>query len=121
MNNIKCHINDGYIIDNNIDYDDIISLVDISIEKKINLENNDKILALKVFYNENYTKKDLDKIAEYYNISKRKKRKSQIIKNIIDFECDESNKQIINRRNVLWFYIEELENDPIMSKYIIFN
>ncbi len=121
MNNIKYDIKDGDIEDNDIGYNEIISLVDDSIEKKVNLEVTDKIVAMKLFYNENYIKKDLDKIADYYDISKRKKRKSQIIKDIVTFECKESNELIVNRRNLLWYYIEELENDPIMSKYVIFN
>jgi hypothetical protein len=123
MNNIDCKIVD---IDENttnqkIDFNEIINLVDISIEEKNNNEKNDRILALEVFYNENYTKCELEKIADYYNITKRKKRKNKLIKNIVNFECNGENEFITNKRKTLWFYISELENDEIMSKYIIFN
>lgn len=119
--NIDCEIIEENNDNNTIGYNEIINLVDISIEQKINLENNDKMVALKIFYNENYTKKYLEKIAEYYDISKRKKRKSQLIKNIVQFECNQKNDFIVERRRTLWFYLEELENDHKMSKYIIFN
>ena len=79
--NIDCEIIEENNDNNTIGYNEIINLVDISIEQKINLKNNDKMVALKIFYNENYTKKYLEKIADYYDISKRKKRKSQLIKN----------------------------------------
>ena len=123
MNNINCKIADMNETSEtiNINYNEIINLVDISIEEKNNKEKDDIKLALEIFYNENFKKNELDKIAEYYNISKRKKRKNQLIKSIIIFECNEENEYIINRRKTLWFYMSELENDEIMSKYIIFN
>jgi len=122
MNNIDYEITDNKIEnDDLVNYNEIINLVDISIEEKINLEYNDKIVALKLFYSENYTKNYLDKIADYYGISKRKKRKSNLIKDIVQFECNDQNDFIVERRKTLWYYIEELENDVKMSKYIIFN
>lgn len=119
--NIDCEIIEENSDNDAIGYNEIINLVDISIEQKVNLENSDKMMALTIFYNENYTKKYLEKIAEYYDISKRKKRKSQLIKNIVQFECNQKNDFIVERRRTLWFYIEELENDNKMSKYVIFN
>ena len=122
MKNIDYEITDNKIEnDDLVNYNEIINLVDISIEEKINLEYNDKIVALKLFYSENYTKNYLDKIADYYGISKRKKRKSNLIKDIVQFECNEENDFIVERRKTLWYYIEELENDVKMSKYVIFN
>lgn len=119
--NIDCEIIEENSDNDAIGYNEIINLVDISIEQKVNLENSDKMMALTIFYNENYTKKYLEKIADYYDISKRKKRKSQLIKNIVQFECNQKNDFIVERRRTLWFYLEELENDNKMSKYVIFN
>jgi hypothetical protein len=119
--NIDCEIIEENSDNDAIGYNEIINLVDISIEQKVNLENSDKMMALTIFYNENYTKKYLEKIAEYYDISKRKKRKSQLIKNIVQFECNQKNDFVVERRRTLWFYLEELENDNKMSKYVIFN
>lgn len=120
--NIACDINDNSIKNNTevVDYNDIINLVDISIEEKSYLELNDRIIALKMFYND-YTKTYLEKIADYYDISKRKKRKSQLIKDIVNFECNAENEFFVDRRKTLWYYIEELENDSKMCKYIVFN
>jgi len=123
MNNINCKIADinQTTTKKHIDFNEIINLVDISIDEKNNKEKTDLMLALEVFYNENYNKCELEKIADYYNITKRKKRKNKLIKNIVNFECDEENEYITNRRKTLWFYLSELENDEQMSKYIIFN
>ena len=123
MNNVNCRILD--IDEDNtqkiFEYNEIMNLVDISIDEKNNNEHKDLLLALEIFYNENYIKSELEKIADYYNISKRKKKKNKIIKNIVEFECDVENEYITNRRKTMWFYISELEADEIMSKYIIFN
>ena len=123
MNNVNCRILD-IDTDNTqkiFEYNEIMNLVDISIDEKNNNEHKDLLLALEIFYNENYIKSELEKIADYYNISKRKKRKNKLIKNIVAFECDVENEYITNRRKTMWFYISELEADEIMSKYIIFN
>jgi len=123
MNNVNCRILD-IDTDNtkqNFEYNEIMNLVDISIDEKKNNEHKDLLLALEIFYNENYIKSELEKIADYYNISKRKKRKNKLIKNIVAFECDVENEYITNRRKTMWFYISELAADEIMSKYIIFN
>ena len=120
--NIEYNIKDVSSVENEkVEYDDILNLVDVSIEEKNNKETEDMMLALEIFYDENYKKTDLEKIAEYYRISKRKKRKSHLIKDIVKFECNVENEYITNRRKTMWFYIDELENDEIMSKYVVFN
>ena len=119
MNNINYKIQD-ITKENDIDQNEIIKLVDICIEQK-KMNDSDHIIASNIFYDENYKKVELEKIAEYYNISKRKKRKHQLIESIVLFECDEDNDFITNKRKTMWFYISELENDEIMSKYVIFN
>ena len=119
---IECNIKDVSSTENEkINYNDILNLVDISIEEKNNKEKADLMLALEIFYDENYKKTELEKIAEYYRISKRKKRKQQLIKSIVKFECNEKNEYITNRRKTMWYYIDELGNDEIMCKYVIFN
>ncbi len=85
----------------------------------INLVNDDINIALNIHYNENFLKKDLIMIAEYYEISIRKKRKTQLIKDIIDFETNEDNIFLVERRKQLWEYIEEIRNDRYLSKFLI--
>ena len=79
----------------------------------------DDYMAAELDYNENYTKKQLDLIADYYEISKRKKKKAELIEEIVIFEKEPSNYDIIQRRKTLWFYIEEINNDSFLSKFLI--
>ena len=74
----------------------------------------------RVNYKENYVKKDLERIAEYYGISKRKKKKDKLIQEIIQFEQNISNWEKTQRRKELWGYIEELKSDKYTSKFIVF-
>ena len=69
-------------------------------------------------YNE-FTKKELERICDYYKISKRKKRKGDLIQDIIIFEQDEQNAEIANRRNELWYCIEQIKNDNYLKKFLI--
>lgn len=79
----------------------------------------DDIYASELDYNENYTRKQLDRIADYYQISKRKKRKGELVEEIVIFENDLSNYEITERRKLLWFYMEEIKNDNYLSKFLI--
>jgi hypothetical protein len=72
-------------------------------------------------YSENYTKKELDIIADYYNISKRKKRKSELIQDIIIFEQNDLNFNIVEKRKLHWFYLEQLNNDEYLKQFIMIN
>ena len=72
-------------------------------------------------YKDNYTKKQLETIAHYYSLSTRKKRKTDMIQDIILFENDPTNETITNKRKLMWFYLNELNNDRFLKKYIIFN
>jgi len=79
----------------------------------------DDHVASELHYDENYTKKQLDLIADYYEISKRKKRKSELIEEIVIFERESVNYDITQRRKTLWFYMDELHNDSFLSKFLI--
>ena len=79
----------------------------------------DDYMAAELDYNENYTKKQLDLIAGYYEISKRKKKKVELIEEIVIFEKEPTNYDIMQRRKTLWFYIEEINNDSFLSKFLI--
>jgi hypothetical protein len=79
----------------------------------------DEYTASELDYNENYTKKQLELIANYYDISVRKKKKLELIETIVVFEKEYSNCDIVNRRKTLWFYIEEINNDSFLSKFLI--
>jgi hypothetical protein len=81
----------------------------------------DEYTATELDYNENYTKKQLEFIANYYDISVRKKKKLELVETIVVFEKEHSNYDIVNRRKTLWFYLDEISNDCFLSKFLILN
>tara|TARA_Y100000816_G_C26039458_1_gene544350 strand:+ start:338 stop:730 length:393 start_codon:yes stop_codon:yes gene_type:complete len=80
--------------------------------------NND-YCVLQIDYRENYKKKELERIAGYYGISIRKKKKDDLVDEIIFFEIAPENKEITQTRKRLWFYMDEIINDNYLSKFII--
>ena len=106
-------------------YDKDIEEINNEIEK-INLEENDfsdydSAYAQTLDYKTNYLKKDLIKIAEYYDIDIRKKTKNILIEDILSFENNPENCIIVERRQTMWFYLNELMDDNYLRKYIIFD
>lgn len=37
---------------------------------------------------------------------------------LVDFEASEENCEIVTKRQLLWYYVNELKNDSFMKKYI---
>ena len=79
----------------------------------------DDYIASELDYQTNYIKKDLEKIADYYEISKRKKRKDQLIEDIVLFEKDPVNVQKVYQRKKMWRYIEEIKKDKYLRQFLI--
>lgn len=97
-------------------------------EKEINASSehyddnySEMFFLLEQEYNENFTKKELELIAGYYEISKRKKRKLDLIQEIIIFEQNNLNYDIVEKRKLHWFYLEQLHEDPYLKQFIIIN
>tara|TARA_B110000438_G_scaffold142172_1_gene137143 strand:+ start:4589 stop:5017 length:429 start_codon:yes stop_codon:yes gene_type:complete len=127
MENIKYLVVDNIKKDTNTKFEDIIDCVEKEEKSNINKhnENNDNnenfttiYYLLEEEYNE-FTKKELERICDYYNISKRKKRKAELIQDIIIFEQDEINSEIVCTRNDLWYCIEQIKNDNYLKKFLI--
>ena len=79
---------------------------------------------------ETMTLKQLLRIRDYYyymsnpdNIPKSKKhtKKNDIIDDILEFETNISNIDIIIKRHQLWNYIEELKSDKYMKQFIFWS
>lgn len=70
-------------------------------------------------YMTNYTKKDLELIADYYAISKRKKKKQELVQDIIIFEQDSMNEEIVEQRKLGWYCIDTIKNDEKLKKFLI--
>lgn len=83
------------------------------------LTYEDSILSDKINYDINYLKKDLVHIMNYYGLSIRKKKKSDLIDDIVEFENEPDNQFIVDHRKTLWFYWDELSNDEYLSKFVI--
>lgn len=87
--------------------------------KKSNFGNDE------LFYEEEYTVKDLLKICNYYGLDKdirtSKCKKQDIIATLVYFESLPENAKIVQKRNRMWAYITELLNDTKMKKFVIWN
>jgi hypothetical protein len=84
----------------------------------------DSVFSQMVYYNINYTIKELFVICDYYGITKNiknlKLNKEQIIEAILFFENNLKNTKIVFRRKQMWRYINELKKDKFMKKFILF-
>jgi hypothetical protein len=78
-----------------------------------------------IYYDQEYTVKDLLKICQYYGMDKHIKsakcKKYVIISSIVYFESLPENVELVQKRHKMWDYIMELNNDPKMKKYVIWN
>jgi hypothetical protein len=77
--------------------------------------------AQEINYDTNFTKKELEKILDYYEISKRRKKKAQMIEEIILYEKNNENIYTVLQRKKLWGYIKELKEDTYLRQFIIFD
>ena len=123
MNNIRYTLEDNHV-NKKLSYDEIKK--DVNEQEKNIINNSDyindfysQILLEEQDYNENYTKKQLEMIADYYSISKRKKRKHELIEDIVEFENKIEHMEIVEKRKLLWFYIQEIKNDNYLNKFLI--
>jgi hypothetical protein len=125
MENIQYKIKE---VENNDNIDksmenEILSIVNNQL-KNIHIVDKDnefdKILSLQMYYEENYNKNHLIRISQYYNISTRKKKKIDLIQDIVLFENDPTNYDIVSKRKLMWYYISELKEDRFFKKFIIF-
>ena len=112
-----------------VSYEDILQEVDILDEalpdeieyiyEEDALLGMDDYLASELDYQTNYIKKDLERIADYYEISKRKKRKDELVEEIVLFEKDPVNIQKVYQRKKLWKYMEEIKKDKYLRQFLI--
>jgi hypothetical protein len=80
---------------------------------------DDYCLAQVNDYEMNYTNKQLMCINDYYQLGNSSKlKKMDIIDRIVTFENDKTNENVVSKRQTLWFYIQELKNDPFTKKFI---
>ena len=110
-----------------ISYEDILQEVETLEDASPSQESNydelslcmDDYMASELDYQTNYIKKDLERIADYYDIPKRKKRKNELIEDIVLFEKDPANIHKVYQRIKMWKYIEEIKKDKYLSQFLI--
>jgi hypothetical protein len=102
-----------------ININDIIDMVNEKYE--INNENMDNYIALEIDYNINYTVDQLKHIMKYYELSVRKKNKSQLIEELVIYEIDPDNLPIVSHRKYLWNCLDAIKEDKYLSKFVNIN
>jgi hypothetical protein len=88
-----------------------------------NIQADDIFIEIKN-YELNFNVKQLMLICEYYNmkdIRVNKLKKQDIIEQIILFETNPENIDIVTKRKELWYYIDELKNDKMMKRFVIWS
>ena len=103
----------------NITYKDLLR--EVNLLEMTSDFHMDTIIAEEVNYSTNFNRKELDRIADYYEISKRKKKKDELIQEIVIFEHDPENLELVYRRKKLWSYMQEIKDDKYLRKFLIFN
>ena len=102
-----------------VTYDDLVREVDLM--EMTAIVASDDFVAAEVDYQTNYLKKDLEHIAHYYGIHMGRKRKDELVEQIVVFEKSSDNVEIVFRRKQLWTYMAEIKNDEYLRKFLIFN
>ena len=108
--------------DNEISYEDLlknIQTLEETLEINEDFDEIDEYTTLEINYNTNYTRKELNHIANYYSITKRKKPKQQLVVDIILFELNIENSHIVYTRKKLWGFMKEIKLDKYLSKFLI--
>ena len=84
---------------------------------------DDNVLFDKTQQYSKYTIKELLLICEYYRIQKliqqNKLKKTDIIEQVIWFESQEENRDIVEKRIFMWNTMTELKKDKILRKFIV--
>jgi len=124
--NVSYDIEENSSPTESIDIAELIAEIDekhdiVKDKKRVTGMPSDISFALEIEYNTNYTVKSLGQILDYYEISKRKLRKDEMVQMLIMFEEDPENMEIVEKRKRMWSYVNELKEDKYFSKYIIFS
>ncbi len=121
MENIKCSIIEIKKDKRTSNVEDIMKCIEEN-EKEIKDDDGQNFSTIYFLMEEEYnqfTKKELERICDYYSINKRKKRKNDLIQDIIIFEQDIQNSELVDKRIELWYCIEQIKNDNYLKKFLI--
>jgi len=122
MNNLSFLLEENKTNNSNITINDLMEDINDSFNDNFNDSLNlDDFYAQEINYDTNFTKKELEKILDYYEIPKQRKKKAQIIEEIILYEKNNENIYTVLQRKKLWGYIKELKEDTYLRQFIIFD
>lgn len=116
--NITFFLND----DENDDFLDLNALESELNGLELSSIQEDELFIEMKNYELNFNVKQLMLICEYYemkDIRANKLKKQDIIEQIILFETNPENIEVVTKRKELWYYIDELKNDKMMKKFVI--
>ena len=116
MSNIEINVIDSEEKGHNIE--DVLKMVNEKIVSKEDSSNMDNYIALELDYTMNYTVEQLKHISKYYNFSIRKKKKCDLVEEIVIYELDPENEEIVYRRRYLWDCIMDIKDDKYLSKFL---
>lgn len=120
MTNVKYEIREIVSSQENTNLENLISEFSSSnFEKKEYVNCQDENFAVIMDYSLNYTVKRLSTILDYYKISSRNMKKNDMVFQIVLYENDPINWEIVERRKQLWNYFIELKEDNFFSKYLV--
>lgn len=121
MENIKCSIIEIKKDKRTSNVEDIMKCIEET-EKEIKNDDGENFSTIYFLMEEEYnqfTKKELERICDYYSINKRKKRKNDLIQDIIIFEQDIHNSELVDKRIELWYCMEQIKSDNYLKKFLI--
>ena len=121
MNNLSFLLEETKTNNSNITINDLIEDMNNIVDSSFNDVNFDDFYAQEINYDTNFTKKELEKILDYYEIPKRRKKKEQMISEIILYEKNDENIYTVLQRKKHWGYIKELKEDTYLRQFIIFD
>jgi hypothetical protein len=120
--NLTYEIIDTTCNSNNPEIDSLLNNDDFfcDYQEDTTLFGPDNLLAMELDYFENYNMKTLQHFASYYKFPKSRIKKELLIHNIVEFENNPENAEIVYNRKKMWDYLNELKNDDYFSKFILF-
>ena len=126
MDNLSFLLEETKTNNSNITVNDLIEDINNMDDVIFSMSNIDDsylgdFYAQEINYDTNFTKKELEKILDYYEISKRRKKKAQMIEEIILYEKNNENIYTVLQRKKLWGYIKELKENTYLRQFIIFD
>lgn len=119
--NIVCKIQENENHETSEDLEEMLNDFENMVD---NCEMTDALYASMDHYDKNFNVKQLQQIHDYYvfcgmKSERGKKKKQDLICEILLFEENGENYEIVLKRKELWFYIEELKRDKFMKNYIL--